>query len=127
MTDRSQELWKIRRCERTGIYFTIVMDGTRVNSCTHHWIVDGPVIYAESYGPHGSVDNGICLSRIRSHGYETVTFSRTRGDEVGIAERAALVGDIAWIYADGGFQLPDRPGPGVDVNEEAHAPRPRRP
>ena len=35
--------------------------------------------------------------------------------------RAALVADTAWTYADGGFRLPDRPGLGVEIDEEAVA------
>ena len=41
--------------------------------------------------------------------------------QAGLAERAALVASTAWVYADGVFQLPDRPGLGVEVDEEAVA------
>ena len=41
--------------------------------------------------------------------------------QAGLAERAALVADTAWTYADGGFRLPDRPGLGVEIDEEAVA------
>ncbi|MGY8822916.1 MAG: bifunctional D-altronate/D-mannonate dehydratase, partial [Candidatus Latescibacterota bacterium] len=39
----------------------------------------------------------------------------------GLAERAALVAQTAWTYAAGGFVLPDRPGLGVEIDEEAVA------
>ena len=57
----------------------------------------------------------------------TLHFAAVCGDEylqeyqAGLAERAALVADTAWVYADGGFVLPDRPGLGVEVDEEAVA------
>ena len=41
--------------------------------------------------------------------------------QAGLAERAQLVADTAWTYADGGFRLPDRPGLGVDIDEAAVA------
>ena len=41
--------------------------------------------------------------------------------QAGLAERARLVADTAWTYADGGFSLPDRPGLGVAVDEDAVA------
>jgi galactonate dehydratase len=41
--------------------------------------------------------------------------------QAGLAEHAQLVADTAWTYADGGFSLPDRPGLGVVVDEEAVA------
>lgn len=57
----------------------------------------------------------------------TLHFAAVCGDEylqeyqAGLAERATLVADTAWVYADGGFNLPDRPGLGVDVDEAAVA------
>ena len=41
--------------------------------------------------------------------------------QAGLAERARLVADTDWTYADGGFRLSQRPGLGVKVNEEAVA------
>ncbi len=57
----------------------------------------------------------------------TLHFAATCGDEylqeyqAGLAERAQLVADTAWTYIDGGFCLPDRPGLGVDIDEDAVA------
>ena len=57
----------------------------------------------------------------------TLHFAAVCGDEclqeyqAGLAERAALVSETAWVYADGGFRLPDRPGLGVEIDEEAVA------
>ena len=41
--------------------------------------------------------------------------------QAGLAQRAELVADTAWEYAEGGFGLPDRPGLGVEVDEGALA------
>lgn len=41
--------------------------------------------------------------------------------QAGLAERATLVSTTAWEYADGAFVVPDAPGLGVDVDEEALA------
>ena len=57
----------------------------------------------------------------------TLHFAAVCGNEclqeyqAGLAERAALVSETAWVYADGGFRLPDRPGLGVEIDEEAVA------
>jgi D-galactarolactone cycloisomerase len=57
----------------------------------------------------------------------TLHFAAVCGDEylqeyqAGLAERAALVAQTAWTYAAGGFVLPDRPGLGVEIDEEAVA------
>jgi D-galactarolactone cycloisomerase len=54
----------------------------------------------------------------------TLHFSAVCGGEylqeyqAGLAQRAALVADTAWQYADGAFSLPDRPGLGVAVDED---------
>jgi L-alanine-DL-glutamate epimerase-like enolase superfamily enzyme len=55
----------------------------------------------------------------------TLHFSTACGDEylqeyqAGLAERATLVGRTAWQYAEGMFRVPDAPGLGVEVDEEA--------
>ena len=36
----------------------------------------------------------------------------------GLSDRLEKASDTAWKYADGGFVLPDRPGIGVEINEE---------
>ena len=36
----------------------------------------------------------------------------------GLSDRLEKASDTAWKYADGGFILPDRPGIGVEINEE---------
>ena len=41
--------------------------------------------------------------------------------QAGLAERGNLVGRTAWNYTNGGFDLPDAPGLGVDIDEEALA------
>jgi galactonate dehydratase len=57
----------------------------------------------------------------------TLHFAAACGDEylqefqAGLAERAALVGTTAWQYSDGGFQVPDTPGLGVEIDEQALA------
>ncbi|MDP6667042.1 MAG: enolase C-terminal domain-like protein [Dehalococcoidia bacterium] len=35
----------------------------------------------------------------------------------GLSDRLEEASDTAWKYADGGFELPDRPGIGVEINE----------
>ncbi len=35
----------------------------------------------------------------------------------GLSDRLAEASDTAWQYADGGFELPDRPGIGVEIDE----------
>lgn len=35
----------------------------------------------------------------------------------GLSDRLAEASDTAWQYRDGGFELPDRPGIGVEINE----------
>ena len=39
--------------------------------------------------------------------------------QAGLAERGDLVGHTSWQYADGGFALPETPGLGVQIDEEA--------
>ncbi len=57
----------------------------------------------------------------------TLHFATACGDEylqeyqAGLAERATLVGSTAWEYVDGMFNLPDAPGLGVTVDEQALA------
>lgn len=41
--------------------------------------------------------------------------------QAGLADRAELIGTTDWKYADGGFVVPDTPGLGVQVDEEALA------
>jgi L-alanine-DL-glutamate epimerase-like enolase superfamily enzyme len=35
----------------------------------------------------------------------------------GLSDRLAEASDTGWQYRDGGFELPDRPGIGVEINE----------
>ncbi len=55
----------------------------------------------------------------------TLHFATACGDEclqeyqAGLAERGDLVGRTDWRYSDGGFDLPDTPGLGVHIDEEA--------
>ena len=57
----------------------------------------------------------------------TLHFATACGDEylqeyqAGLAERGDLIGDTSWRYADGSFDLPDTPGLGVRIDEEALA------
>ncbi len=55
----------------------------------------------------------------------TLHFSTACGHEhlqeyqAGLADRATLVGSTAWTYADGKFVVPNTPGLGVEVDEQA--------
>jgi L-alanine-DL-glutamate epimerase-like enolase superfamily enzyme len=57
----------------------------------------------------------------------TLHFATACGDEylqeyqAGLAERGDLLGTTSWKYADGAFTLPDAPGLGVQIDEEALA------
>ena len=42
------------------------------------------------------------------------SFYRSQG---GLSDRLAEASDTGWQYRDGGFELPDRPGIGVEINE----------
>ena len=35
----------------------------------------------------------------------------------GLSDRLAEASDTGWQYRDGGFELPDRPGIGIEINE----------
>jgi L-alanine-DL-glutamate epimerase-like enolase superfamily enzyme len=35
----------------------------------------------------------------------------------GLSDRLGVASDSAWVYRDGAFRLPDRPGLGVSVDE----------
>ena len=35
----------------------------------------------------------------------------------GLSDRLAEASDTGWQYRDGGFEIPDRPGIGVEINE----------
>ena len=67
--------------------------------------------------PHG---NGVAVFQAATLQFSAICEpTHLQELQAGHYEKTKALTDSAWVYKDGGFILPDRPGLGVEVDEDA--------